>query len=174
MWANQVVFCHASTKQWLVNGKRNKHFKGTCPSKWSSIPLMNECIDWASINSFGHSLPEQGSCECESGGLNTVLVAWPDSPSNHSYSPCCPYLVCLEIGPGFEISDSVPGTAPCVFSWCAWLSAMARNGGGGGNWSSIKLITIMLYQETHCLLPHWLKKKNIFHWKTSKAFECFK
>lgn len=48
------------------------------------------------------------------------------TPLVSCYSPCCPYLVCLEIGPGFEISDSVPGTAPCVFSWCAWLSAMAR------------------------------------------------
>lgn len=59
--------------------------------------------------------------------LNVALSNWlTATPLVSCYSPCCPYLVCLEIGPGFEISDSVPGTAPCVFSWCAWLSAMAR------------------------------------------------
>lgn len=61
------------------------------------------------------------------GYLDVALFNWlTATPLVSCYSPCCPYLVCLEIGPGFEISDSVPGTAPCVFSWCAWLSAMAR------------------------------------------------
>lgn len=61
------------------------------------------------------------------GDLDLALFDWlTATPLVSCYSPCCPYLVCLEIGPGFEISDSVPGTAPCVFSWCAWLSAMAR------------------------------------------------
>ena len=61
------------------------------------------------------------------GYFDVALFNWLNAtPLVACYSPCCPYLVCLEIGPGFEISDSVPGTAPCVFSWCAWLSAMAR------------------------------------------------
>lgn len=51
-------------------------------------------------------------------------------------------------------------------SMCLFLVCMTFCNGkewwGGGNWSSIKLITIMLYQETHCLLPHWLKKKTFF------------
>ena len=54
------------------------------------------------------------------GCFDVYLFNWLSAtPLVSCYSPCCPYLVCLEIGPGFEISDSVPGTAPCVFSWCA-------------------------------------------------------
>lgn len=134
---------------------------------------MNEFNAWVSINSFSDSLSDTGSHEYESRGLNMVLEVWPASPLQ---------WILLTMLPIFGMSRNRSRVWNFWFSsWnssmCLFLVCMTFCNGKGwweGGWSSIKLITIVLYQETHCLLPHWKKH---YHWKTlyyNIAFQCFK